>query len=46
MHVPPWQFVEQHALPVAQASPSVLQALVPEGVGTGLQVVEHRPVQH
>jgi hypothetical protein len=46
VHFPPWQLVEQHALPVAQVSPSVLQALVPEGVGTGWQVVEHRPVQH
>jgi hypothetical protein len=46
VHFPPWQLVEQQALPVAQVSPSVLQELVPEGVGIGWQVVEHRPVQH
>jgi hypothetical protein len=46
VHFPPWQLVEQHALPVAQVSPSVLQELVPEGVGIGWQVVEQRPVQH
>jgi hypothetical protein len=43
---PPWQFVEQHWDPCVHASPSVLQAFVPDGVGRVWQVVAQRPVQH
>ena len=49
MHFPPWQFVEQHSAPAAHASPSVLQAFVPVGVGSAWHVAgvpEQRPVQH
>ena len=39
---PPWQLVEQHWLPVVQASPSVLQL-----VGRAVQAPPvHRPEQH
>jgi hypothetical protein len=46
MHFPPWQLVEQQSAPSVQASPSVLQAVVPEGAARGWQVVAQRPVQH
>ncbi len=46
MHFPPWQFVEQQSAPTAQASPSVVHALVPVGVVSGWHVPEQLPVQH
>ncbi len=49
MHFPPWQFVEQQSAPTAHASPSVLHAVVPVGVGRGWHAAgapEQRPVQH
>ncbi len=49
MHFPPWQFVEQQSAPTAHASPSVLHALVPVGVGSGWHAAgapEQSPVQH
>jgi hypothetical protein len=38
-HLPPWQFVEQHCAPDAQAFPSVVQVEPPDGTG----IVAHRP---
>jgi hypothetical protein len=46
VQIPPLQLVEQQSLPVAHESPSVLQALVPLGVGRAWQVVAQLPVQH
>lgn len=46
MQRPPLQLVEQQSELREQESPSVLQALVPEGAGIAWQVVEQSPVQH
>lgn len=46
MHLPPWQFEEQHSVFAAQASPRVLHEVPPESGGRAWQVVEQLPVQH
>lgn len=47
-HLPPWQFVEQHSVPAAQALPRVVQATLFVGTGRSahLPSAPQLPVQH
>jgi hypothetical protein len=46
-HFPPWQFVEQHSVPVLQAFPSVVQvAVLPDTVIAAHWPFVHVPEQH
>lgn len=46
VHLPPWQFVEQHSDPAPHPSPRVLHALVPVGEGRAWHAPLQLPVQH
>ncbi len=46
-HLPPWQFVEQHSLPLLQELPRVVQvAVLPETVTAAHWPLLHVPEQH
>jgi hypothetical protein len=46
MQTPPWQFVEQHSLPAAQAFPSVVQLAIVVLTTSQVPLVPHLPEQH